>query len=394
MKSPLRTVAAALAVVLLAACNPAPSAIVQERVVRQFNPRERTSTEKVVPLAAPDPADPAGDDPTPDPTDPAADDSPTGVKPGMSGLVDRKGRPPADLESVVDGFVVDVDWAALQPTAGGPITRPNPIDGALTAARSATTPLQVKLRIYAGTGAPEWAKRLGGSPIRVSHDGRTGTIPRFWDPAFGAAYEELHHRLAAIYDDAPEILEVTVARCMTFYAEPLVRHRNDRAIVAALLDGGYTAGADRTCQLEQFDAHQAWARTRSGIALNPYQVLHPDGRSDVDLAFTQEVMARCRSTLGERCVLENNSIRTPAFEGTMARMYCAIAAAGGHRTFQTARNDRVGDLAATIEWAIAHGAAAVELPSQYRSMLSGGRIAELDARLEAASAGPSAPRSC
>jgi hypothetical protein len=41
--------------------------------------------------------------------------------------------------------------------------------------------MKIKLRVFAGTSAPDWAKRLDGTPIPVQDDyGRAGTIGRFW----------------------------------------------------------------------------------------------------------------------------------------------------------------------------------------------------------------------
>ena len=40
---------------------------------------------------------------------------PTGLKPLLSGLIDRNGPPPAELSGVVDAYVVQVSWAQLQP---------------------------------------------------------------------------------------------------------------------------------------------------------------------------------------------------------------------------------------------------------------------------------------
>ncbi len=123
-------------------------------------------------------------------------------------------------------------------------------------------------------------------------------------------------------------------------------------------------------------------------------MLHPDGSTGIDLAFTEDVMAECRRLLGERCVLSNNSIRMPAFGGWMQDMYCSMAAAGGERSFQTANEWRVGDLEATIEWAIDHGAGAIELPGGFTDMLNRDQMVDLDQRLERATIRAASPSSC
>ena len=51
--------------------------------------------------------------------------------------------------------------------------------------------MALKIRIRAGILAPDWAKHLGGDPVPISHRGQSGTVPRFWTPDFGRAYDEL-----------------------------------------------------------------------------------------------------------------------------------------------------------------------------------------------------------
>ena len=59
--------------------------------------------------------------------------------------------------------------------------------------------------------------------ITNPQDGGTGTIGRFWTDDYGAAYDQLETLLAAKYDNVPEIREVTISRCTTFYDEPFIR---------------------------------------------------------------------------------------------------------------------------------------------------------------------------
>jgi hypothetical protein len=161
--------------------------------------------------------------------------------------------------------------------------------------------------------SPRWAKRLGGRPVhlRDPHDHQSGTVPRFWTAAFGTAYADLHRRLAARYDADPVVAEVVVSRCTTFYAEPFIRQTSDRKSRRALLRAGYTEAADKRCHRQEIDTHQVWSRTRSGLALNPAQFLTRKGRRTVDDSFTIAMMRYCERKLGPRCVLENNSIRSP-----------------------------------------------------------------------------------
>src|SRR6266700_3933565 len=203
------------------------------------------------------------------------------LKPVLGGLLDRQKLPDKSYWSVLSGFVVQVDWSQLQSAPGAPLPANNPIDQAIAAARAAG--LRIKLRVDAGTMAPEWAKSLGGSPVPVQFTNpvtgapTSGTIGRFWTPAFGRAYQDLQNKLAARYDNVPEIAQTSITRCITFFAEPFLRQA--RRIPAT-----------------------------------------------ADEKFTEAMMHYCRSLLGARCVLENHSIRTTSQSVWYGPMYAAIKA--------------------------------------------------------------------
>lgn len=292
-----------------------------------------------------------------------------GGKPVLKGLLDRDGAPPAAyLGTAVAGWVVNTTWAAVQPTKDGPLASNNPIDSALAAVRAhnaahPSAPLGLRLRIRAGVDAPAWAKQLGGAPVALTEPqgGATGTIGRFWTEDFGRGYADLQQKLAAKYDRVPEIRETVISRCTTFYSEPFVRGKGDKSDTAALLAAGFTTAADHRCLQEQVDAHRVWQRTNSDLSLNPYQDLErPAGP---DEAFTDSMMGYCRSVLGARCVLANNSLRTPP---KYEAMYAKMRALGPPLAFQTAAPKRIGDLGATLRYAEQFGADSVELPQAYR----------------------------
>lgn len=290
------------------------------------------------------------------------------VKPLLTGLLDRDGPPPAALEDIVKSYVLNVDWKDLQPSSGDTLATAA-LDQALTQAKDRGA--RVKLRIMAGIHAPDWAKALGGGAVSLDdpHDGRTGTVPRFWTPAFGAAYAHLHELLAERYDSNPRVAEVVISRCTTFYAEPFIRQTSDAGNRKALLAAGYTRAKDKDCHRQQVNAHKVWKRTRSGLALNPAQFMTANGGRVVDDKFTAAIMRHCRDSLGKRCVLENNSIRSPISsldpnpdQPHYRRMYRAMLRHSPHRAFQTATSARIGSCARTLDWAGDRNARYVELP--------------------------------
>lgn len=297
----------------------------------------------------------------------AASAAPAEVKPLLTGVLDRNGPPSAELTDVVDGYVVQVTWAQLQPDRR--TFRLGVLDRAFD--QASRSGMRVKLRVLTGIHAPGWAKRLGGAPVPLHdpHDHQRGTVPRFWTGPFGSAYADLQQRLAGEYDAEPVLAEVVVSRCTTFYAEPFIRQTSDAASRRALLRAGYTAAKDKRCHRQQVDAHRVWKRTRSGLTLNPAQLVTRDGGRTVDSDFTIAMMRSCTRTLGERCVLENNSIRSPITSldaGSKVkhyqRMYAAMATYAPSIAFQTATAERMGSCSATLDWAADRGASYVELP--------------------------------
>jgi hypothetical protein len=305
---------------------------------------------------------------------PGSSPEPSDLKPVLAGLLDRDGPPPAEFLPSLGGFVVNVYWENLQPASGAALAPDNAIDQAIIDVRSLNaahhTNLGLKIRLYAGIWAPNWVKDLGGPPIPITNpqDGGTGTIGRFWTAPFGTAYDNLETLLAAKYDSVPEIREVTIARCTTFYDEPFIRDTTAPATVSALIGAGYTVAADQTCQEQEIEASTVWHHTHSDLALNPYQVIEPDGSTSTDEPFTESMMQYCRQVLGTACILENNSLRDPAPGAAYLSMYQAMMELGAPIAFQTATADRVGSLSQTLAYAVSLGAGSVELPAGYESL--------------------------
>jgi hypothetical protein len=303
----------------------------------------------------------------------------------LKGLLDRQGPPPADYAgAAVRGFVVKVNWSDVQRSEAGPIADGNAIDQAIGQARvlAARNPgFGIKVRLYGGVYAPTWAKTLGGTPVTVTNpqSGKSATVGRFWTDAYGQAYDDLQRKLAARYDTVPEVREIVVSRCTTFFAEPFLRDKGDKQSVANLFDAGYNTAADHRCHQRQLEAHQVWQHTRSDLELNPYQDIEQTGKASVDEGFTESMMQYCRAVLGPRCVLENNSASDPP---KYPRMYEAMRQLGGPLAFQTATAAKVGNLFTVLDWAVAEGAGSVELPTPYTSDPPP-RYAEVSGRLAA-----------
>jgi hypothetical protein len=309
-----------------------------------------------------------------------------GIKPPVAGVVAINQLPAPPLRQDVSAVVIEVAWRDLQPNAAPQVAANNPIDQALASVRQADAAdgmtRGIRVRLLAGIDSPDWLKAIDGPPVSMSdpQGGASGTVPRFWLPDFGTRYAQLQQLLAARYDSALEIREVTVSRCMTIFAEPFQRQASSSADVQALLAAGYSLSLDQTCQQEAVAAHSVWRTTRSSLALTPYQAISSNGAVGQDMAFTDQMVQYCRATLRNQCVLQNNSIRYPSLGGNYPQMYQDMVAAGRPIAFQTAASSRVGDLSKTLDWAVSEGAGAVELLNQMIQS-EGATLAQYDTEL-------------
>lgn len=263
------------------------------------------------------------------------------VKPGIDGMVSQVGYR-KETRASVEYFVINVTWAELQPdasvlgksgvvrtgrqmnTAKTPdIAADNPIDLALaTVAASGGRWKGIKVRLFAGFSAPQWVKDDFGSVTLTRFAGGTATAPKFWNwsspngrsqgYAYGGAYGRLQRALARYYDNpstspgAAAVREVTIAGCMTEFAEPMVRNRAD---TAALWAAGYRETADAACQRGQVDVSRyAWKNTVLSLAVNPYTRIVDASTSVNDVEKGKEFARYCRDKLGSRCLLQNNEL--------------------------------------------------------------------------------------
>ena len=157
------------------------------------------------------------------------------------------------------------------------------------------------------------------------------------------AYADLQTKLAVLYDAVPEIREVTINGCTTIYEEPFIRDIGDPTTVANLRAAGYTLAADKACHRAQIAAHAIWKFTYSELSLNPYQVIFPTSTTSAE-TFTAAMMSYCRTILGRRCILQNNSLRVVSQGTNYDAMYASITALGSPIAFQTATMAKVGSL--------------------------------------------------
>ncbi len=251
------------------------------------------------------------------------------VKPLIDGLIDKGSEEPYHLDQAFPvtttselsgystafaGIVVNVSWAQLEPAEGQ--FNFIPLDDSLAAVTTyndqhSSDQLGVKLRLWGGFTAPEWAKTLDGPPITVAPSGTTagGTLGRYWLSDYEQQWTDLQDALAARYDKNALLREVAVTSCNTVTAEPFVM---DDAAISSLLAAGWTNADQEQCLEGALVDYGAWQRTSVDFTFNAYSDVSPGGTRSPDPAFTAEVMTSCAQSeiTGQlpECILDNHGL--------------------------------------------------------------------------------------
>jgi hypothetical protein len=301
------------------------------------------------------------------------------IKPPIRGLVSMGayrfvgagGDPVNTLEplnakpGIFGGLVVIASWKQLQPTPQSDIGDSNVIDQALAQVRAYNErnpdkPLGVKLRVWGGFEAPDWAKQLGGAPIETMYNNKPRIVGSFWSPAYRQAWARLQQQVAARFDKQPLIREVAVTSCMSYTAEPFFVPTAD-GVMAPLRAAGFTDAAYRDCLTNAVADYAPWTVSRLVLSVNPLRT--GAGQGNGDPAFTEGVMRNCRQTIGARCVFDNHDLDTE-LPGPLYRIYATMKRMGPEIEFQTWRKTPQ-DFDGTIQMGVSYGASSIELYQDY-----------------------------
>lgn len=274
------------------------------------------------------------------------------------------------------GIVINATWSQMQPTQAGAIDF-GVVDADVAAvqayndtAANANAPLGVKLRIYAGANAPDWAKAIGG-PITIYRNpagcnSQTDTCPltygAFWTTPYITAWRAFQQQVAAHYDGNPLIQAVAVTSCASQTDEPFVPAVGPLS-KSNMQTAGYSDASEQACLSGAIQDYAAWKETPIDFTFNTYVKFSGGG---TDAAFTQTVMTACRQSLGSRCVLDNHALVQITASTPDAGIYPMIAAEGAPINFQTQAPRSMGCLwTETIAQGILLGASAIEVwPAQ------------------------------
>jgi hypothetical protein len=304
----------------------------------------------------------------------AADPTP---KAAISGLVSR-GEPSNTLDPLnaqakqgvfFGGLVIQALWSQLQPTPTSQIGPRNVIEQALAGVRTYNAqnparPLAVRLRVFSGCDAPDWAKSLDGfgpfSIVSTASSTPSCTFGPFWRDAYRTAWANLVQQLAAKYDSHPLIQEVAVTSCSTATAEPFVFPADDipDKDKSAMTAAGYTDAKHRDCLAHAVDDYAGWKTTRLTFPFSSFRGL----TQAADAAFTGKVMRDCRQAVGRRCVLDNHGLAADLAPHILP-IYALMRKMGPVIAFQTLV-EAPTDFEGTIRKGISFGAGSIELYQQ------------------------------
>lgn len=225
-------------------------------------------------------------------------------------------------------------------------------------------PVSVKLRIYAGSNAPGWAKAMRGGPITIYRNparcnGRKDTcvltLGPYWRQPYIDAWRAFQAGVAARYDSNPLVAAVAVTSCAQQTDEPFVASIGPVS-KRNLRNAGLTDDLQQACLLGAMTDYAAWQNTDIDFTFNNYNKLS----GGLNPAFTERVMRECRRTAGERCVLDNHGLETPVTNDV--QLYATMQRMGGSINFQTESPEGMGCIwPETITQGILAGARAVEV---------------------------------
>ena len=250
-----------------------------------------------------------------------------GDKPAQTGLVDMGDisfynnpyNPSFNLSEIApyqgsfSEIVLNVTWAQLQPSEGGSLTT-SAIDSAIAQVNALNasngTNIGIKLRVWGGYTAPEWAKNIDGPPITVTGENEVDpgvftpqTIGRFWTADYVDAWTSLQNALAARYDSNPVIRGISQTAGAAATDEPFVPLRTNALLqaggtvnqVGQLQAGGYTDAAEMLTLRAAIADYSQWSTTPLDFTMNTFHLF--DGGNELnDATLTLAVLQQARNS--------------------------------------------------------------------------------------------------
>jgi len=317
-----------------------------------------------------------------------------GLKPIMHGLVCRDfdridvsaGSDDAIMK-ITNGVIVQLYWKDIQPKEGGELVRNNRVDQAIEWVKKFKAKygvdVPVKIRLYCGMYSPDWLINKGSFTIMEER------LPKYWEPAFIAAFADVQAKLAAIYDNVPEVSEIvdgaTGLKSAENFIRPFGANGKKRTAGQIFLQAGYTKEKDSIAIVRSYEAMKVWKHTLVSCCYSAYQYLDRNGNDYETAEGTIPFINMFVNMFGKQAVVGNNGLRTTAGShgedfaegGERYKLYNYFKRLreekGVHIYFQTSTTKRSGSsLAPVIEEGIKYGASYIELPTgprQFRELL-------------------------
>jgi hypothetical protein len=287
-----------------------------------------------------------------------------------------------DIMKQMGGVVVQLYWRDIQPDENGAVKRNNDADAAINWVRDFKikygVDLGIKIRLYCGIYSPVWLFKKVGF---VSLDQKQEKIPKFWTGDYVKAFADVQAKLAAMYDDVPEVREVvdgcTGSTTAEAFIRPFAERRTDA--VQAFLQAGYTTEADEQAIKKSFNAMKVWKKTLVSVCFSNFKKLNSDGSVDEDINRTIDFVNDFINEFGKQAVVGNNGLRPESGhhgqrwqEGgdmyALANYFKKLHDSKSIKIyFQTAKDERIGNLQNAIEDGVTYGASYIELPGAPRN---------------------------
>jgi hypothetical protein len=266
-------------------------------------------------------------------------------------------------QGIFGGIVINVTWAQLEPTQGSLVTAG--IDGPLDDIRAYNQknpdhPIGARLRVWPGPCAPDWAKHLGGDPVKVLHRDMPITLGRFWAKPYRDAWRDFQNRLAAKYDGEPLIREVSNTSGSSITDESMLLP-GDSMSINDLKAAGFTDAAYRDTLDQAVADYAGWKTTGIEFTFSPYRAMD-SGHPQLNMDVTTARMDSVRKALGAQAVLSHHALQGP-IPATFTAMYAEMKKLGPPITLQTHAPKGL-NLDAALQAGIDTGAESIELWSE------------------------------
>src|SRR5882757_1725625 len=239
-------------------------------------------------------------------------------------------------------IVLNVTWAQLQLEQGGAADPSSVIQDAINAVTAYNsqngTDLGIKLRVWGGFTAPDWAKSINGPPIEVTDKGgNPQTIGRFWTADYIDAWTSFQNALAALYDSNPVIRGISNTAGASETDEPFIPPQGGAGQLQTA--AGYTDAAQQLTLRASIADYSQWSTTSLDYTMSLFHTFdggQENGDANFTLAVLQQARDSARVVQAGNHALNNPWPSADAFIYAQMQADAALDPAAAPGSFQTA----------------------------------------------------------